>query len=213
MLFLILLFRRKRPWLIDAAMTIAAFSVSSSSQSQLFCLAVLGIRFSKYPIIMMIGLSVACMSFIAIAPFFAVPLHDIDHNTGVRAILWRDTLRASADTYGFGFGVGYGTEYIKNRFEEIMPPGWTIGTGPNDIFVATHSSFYDVLLREGVIGLCLFASWFFHSIRVPSQAGLHEKRYMACVAALLVINSAVNVGLSSSHISSAARLQSLRWSF
>ncbi|TYR33057.1 hypothetical protein FY036_08310 [Mesorhizobium microcysteis] len=195
MLFLVLLFREKRHWLVDATIIAFAFALSSSAQSQLFCLVVLALRLSRRPTLMLIGISAACLSFIAIAPFFAVQLHPLDHNTAVRAILWRDVLQATADT--FGLGVGYGTEYIKHRFEEIMPWGWTIGTGPNDIFVATHSSFYDVLLREGVIGLLLFCFWFFHAIRMPARATLHERRFAACVAALLVINSAVNVGLSS----------------
>ena len=122
-------------------------------------------------------------------------LHWLDHNTGVRAILWRDTLLTTLDTYGLG--VGYGTEYIKHRFEEIMPEGWTIGAGPDDVFVATHSSFYDVLLREGVLGLCLFSFWFFHAIRISASAALKERRLASCVATLLIVNSSVNVGLSS----------------
>lgn len=195
MLFLMLLFRGMRPWLVDATIILVAFALSSSAQSQLFCLAVLALRLTQRPTLLLVGISATCLSFIAIAPFFAVQLHPIDHNTAVRAILWRDVLQATADT--FGLGVGYGTEYIRHRFEEIMPWGWTIGTGPNDIFVATHSSFYDVLLREGVIGLLLFSFWFFHAIRIPARATLQEKRFAACVVTLLVVNSAVNVGLSS----------------
>lgn len=195
MLFLMFLFGKARSLTADAAIIVVALVLSSSAQSQLFCLVVFAIRFSKAPGIVLLGVAIGCLSFIMIAPFFAVQLHAIDHNTGVRAILWRDTIQATIDTYGFG--VGYGTEFIRHRFEEIMPWGWTIGTGPNDVFVATHSSFYDVLLREGLIGVLLFSVWFFHAIRMPSQGSVRQLQFAACVAALLIINSAVNVGLSS----------------
>lgn len=193
--FLVFLFRRKRHILVDLGLIFAMLLFSSSSQSQVMWLGVAAIRMLKTPRTFMILASTAMLAFILIAPLFIPALKTLDHNSAVRAILWRDTQEAVVQTNGIG--VGYGTEFIKNRFEEIMPWGWHIGAGPNDVFVATHSAFYDILLREGIIGLALFAWWFFAYLRVPPDYTLDKARLASAAGLLLVINNTVNVGLSS----------------
>lgn len=193
--FLVFLFRRTRHIVVDLGLIIAMLLFSSSSQSQVMWLGVAAIRMTLYPRVFTTLASLAILAFILVAPLLIASLKSLDHNSAVRAILWRDTQEALVETNGIG--VGYGTEFIKNRFEEIMPWGWHIGAGPSDMFVATHSAFYDILLREGVIGLTLFAWWFFGYLLVPRSYSLANVRLASAVGFLLVINNTVNVGLSS----------------
>lgn len=180
---------------MDFALIAGMFLLASSAQSQIFWIIIAAIRLGRVPRIVAAIAGGAVIAFIVVAPFYAVPMHALDHNSSVRAILWRDVWEAMEQTGGIG--IGYGTEYIKNRFEEIMYWGWYIGDSPTDIFVATHSTFYDVLLREGFIGLALFCYWFLPYFRVPGDRTLPETRLLCAVSVLLVINSSVNVGLSS----------------
>ena len=143
------------------------------------------------------GLIVALSLFSLIAPFFISELNTVDSNTGFRLILWRDTWSALIDTYGLG--VGYGTEYISNDFTHIHDRYWKITPEDADdrLFVGTHSTFYDIALRNGILGLMLFATWFLRTIfQAPKNSPQNAKLFYA-TAALLIVNNAVNMGFTS----------------
>ena len=64
-------------------------------------------------------------------------------------------------------------------------------------FVGTHSTFYDIALRNGILGLMIFVTWFLRTIfQAPKNSPQNEKLFYA-TAALLIINNAVNMGFTS----------------
>jgi len=194
-LFLLFLFRRRRPLLVDLAAIGAMLLISSSAQLQLFWIVVAGIRILKSPERVPIVAFLALAAFVLWAPTQIDLLREVDHNTAVRAVLWRDVWLAIVDTYGIG--VGYGTEFIRNQFAEIVSWEWTIGSSRDDVFVGTHSTYYDVLLRDGLLGCALFLYWFVSTIRVSRNLPRPERALASAIGVMLMINSAVNVGASS----------------
>lgn len=132
------------------------------------------------------GLLLFLLLFVTIAPFMVNELHQLDANSGVRALFWRDAI--SAIVQNWGAGVGYGTEYITNHFDQLVDASWTIVSEESDdrLFVSTHSTFYDVGLRIGVIGPFLIGAL------LVSVIGVVRSRAAAAACAFLIINFAIN---------------------
>ena len=85
----------------------------------------------------------------------------LDENTKVRLVMWIDSLQALFQTYGFG--VGFGTEWIKNEFYLIKDADWILFEFDNFnriMNTTSHSSFSDIYFRLGILGLLLFSIWF-----------------------------------------------------
>ncbi|MCW5726922.1 O-antigen ligase family protein [Parvibaculum sp.] len=170
-----------------------------ASSAQTFLVAVLFIALSitrKRRFIALLSL-VCLAAFLAIAPLFPRELHQLDANSGVRAVLWGDVWRLIADTKGLG--VGFGTEYITNQFYLLKGADWGLENFHSDyLFIGTHSTFYDMLLRVGIVGFGLFLHWFLTVIF--SQKSMPQKNagIMFYAAALIfVVSNAVNVGIYS----------------
>ena len=197
LLFFIFLFRRKRSAAENILLCALLLLISTSTQSQLLALVVVCMLVTGSFKLVNVGLILALGLFSIIAPFFINELNTVDSNTGFRLILWRDTWSALIDTYGLG--VGYGTEYFSNDFTDIHDRYWKITPDDADdrLFVGTHSTFYDIALRNGILGLMLFATWFLRTIsQAPKNSPQNAKLFYA-TAALLVINNAVNMGFTS----------------
>ena len=140
----------------------------------------------------------ALSAFLAVAPYFALELHRMDPNTGIRSSLWRDTITAVEQT--FGVGVGYGTEYITNNFIELKGRSWTVisESAAGRLFIGTHSGIYDVLLRLGVVGLLLFAIWLLQELAVAGRSrNLATAQTTAGIGIVLMTAIFVNVGMAS----------------
>jgi O-antigen ligase len=138
------------------------------------------------------------MLFVILAPFFSYELFSLDPNSGVRSVLWRDVVLLLQETNYIG--VGFGTEYISNRFDYIGAYDWRLGDPDADgfIFLGTHSSFYDLSLRVGCIGLFLFIYWMYPVI--SPKKFVYASQYggvFVSVAIMFIITNAVNVGLFS----------------
>ena len=195
--FLLFLFRADRNAILDCSYIVLALALSTSSQSLLFFLWLLALRVVGRARLLTLALILFTMLFILVAPLFVVAIDNIDPNSGVRAVLWRDTWIALLETYGLG--VGFGTEYITNNFYEIRGSReWSMVVSQSDlIYVATHSTFYDVALRTGIVGLGLFLFWFRSAVRLIVVLEQRRERFYSAIVGLLVINCSINVGLSS----------------
>lgn len=195
--FLVFLFRSRRNMLIDCVLIVLMLAISTSAQSDLFFLWLFMLRVLQNSKLLILALAVGTTAFILIAPLYIEAVDGIDPNSGVRAVLWRDAWVALFQTYGIG--VGFGTEYITNNFSEIRGPhDWSmVGSESDLIYVATHSTYYDVALRTGVVGLSLFLIWFRSALRLDVQLDQRREQLHTAVVGLLLINCSVNVGLSS----------------
>ena len=195
--FLVFLFRARRNILIDCIFILLMLAISTSAQSSLFFLWLLMLRVLQNSKLLILALAVGTTVFILIAPLYIEAVDSFDPNSGVRAVLWRDTWVALFQTYGIG--VGFGTEYITNNFSEIRGPlEWSmVGSESDLIYVATHSTYYDVALRMGVVGLSLFLIWFRSALRLDVLLDQRREQLHAAVVGLLLINCSINVGLSS----------------
>ncbi|HEY8593659.1 MAG TPA: O-antigen ligase family protein [Devosiaceae bacterium] len=194
-LFAVFLFRIRRSLLIDSCLLTLFFFACTSQQSQIFGLAMFAIRVVRQPQLVAMAALVGTGTFVAVAPFAVETLHAIDHNTGVRALLWRDALQAVIQT--LGLGVGFGTEYIKNDFSDIMYPGWTFVSPQDTLYVGTHSAYFDILLRTGVVGLVLLMFWYLPSLRKPSSPLISDQRFGAAIATMICITASVDMALTS----------------
>lgn len=135
---------------------LAVLPFCSSLGTMLAGLIALGLLFVRNRRLALGGLLAALCLFLAIAPFFYSELFDLDGNTGVRAIFWRDVQLALVQTHGIG--VGYGTEWITNWFGDVGRLTWYLTPEDADdrLFISNHSAFYDISLRLGVLGLTAF---------------------------------------------------------
>jgi len=172
-------------------------SLASSAQSLLVATMLPLIWFFPYRRAILWGLTTALFMFLVVTPFFPFELYQLDSNSGVRAVMWGDVLRLLADTGGVG--VGFGTEYITNRFDLLGLPNWGLSTYNNHFFyLGTHSTFYDMLLRLGLMGLVLFLFWLYPILF--SKQDMPQGRNGAIftsVAVIFLIVNAVNVGIYS----------------
>lgn len=171
--------------------------LSSSAQSIL----VSGLMFLSHSIRLYrlpFAFTVFCLGlFLILAPFYTQELFELDANSAVRAIFWRDASEAAASSNYFG--VGFGTESIRNDFSSVRSDGWTlIDTNERDIFyVSTHSTFYDVIFRLGLPGLIMVLLIFLNSwIKIVTYKG----QFLTVVfgmSLILFTSNAVNVGTAS----------------
>jgi len=197
LLFLVWFYRERRSLGLGLVSHAALFAMSNSSQSQILVLIFAAIWLLGRPASVVTGAGLALLGFILIAPFHVEAINAADPNAGIRALMWRDALRAVVETGGLG--VGFGTEAITNDFTEIRPREWllTEENSEDRLFIATHSSFYDVLLRTGLPGALMILGWLvaFCFTDIP-RAGRARQLFCAIVGVFLVSNS-INIGLSS----------------
>lgn len=196
LLFVVFLFAKPRHKLLQLVFVITMLFLSTSSQSQIFFLVLTSMLISglyKYAIVF---LFISLNIFIFVSPNYLQELHALDPNTGFRVLLWRDTLIALRDT--LGIGVGYGTEYISNDFKEIHDEFWYITPEYADdrLFIGTHSTIYDIALRNGILGCALFMFWYVKNLIPPMDMHGKNLKIFLTVAAMLVINNYVNMGFT-----------------
>ena len=137
------------------------------------------------------------LAILVVAPMFIAELAEFDQNTAVRAIFWRDVAVAVHDTDYTG--VGFGTEYITNRFTDLGREDWAITSdrAEDRLYISSHSLFYDLALRMGPLGVVLFLAFIFQLMRIIHRRA--DKRNVlpfGGMAIFLTIN-AVNPGMIS----------------
>ena len=196
-LFMIFLFRRRRPLVLDIVLALCGLALATSAQSQIVMLSILLVR--VFPDLKLTHplLFIAVAIGYLVAPYYAYDLHAVDPNTGIRAMFWLDAINAM--TQSWGAGVGFGTEYITNVFSGLKHTSWVIvpEDDPGRLYVGTHSAFFDVGLRTGVIGLALFSWWFFFATRPVYGSGAKTRRLSVCLTILVVSVSATNMSFAS----------------
>ena len=155
------------------------------------------IRMSRRPIRVLAAVALILVSAIIISPFFAERAFHFDPNAGVRALFWRDSIRAELDTSGLG--VGFGTEFIRNQFWRLGLFNWTIvsETSGARLFITTHSIIYDLLLRVGIPGLALFVMWAGHLASETPDGSTSALRRDAALKSLALIYSLFNPAVDS----------------
>lgn len=146
---------------------------------------------------LLISAIVGCALFVVSAQTFYREIHSFDANTAVRGLFWKDSSALVTQTYGIG--VGYGTEYVRNDFRGLVKTGTGrfIEEGAEDrLYLGTHSSFYDVIIRVGVIGLLLLL-WGLVRELGGSPLSIRLERLRFSVISALILNNIFNMGLAS----------------
>lgn len=194
---ILFLFRTRRDPRIDLALILGYLLISQSASQQMLAVAMLAIRFTprEHWVVIAVGLTVAAA--LVLAPYFAADLDRIDANTGVRAVMWGDAIDAAVDTNGVG--VGFGTEYIRNQFYAIRAGDWRVADPNHEgfLFLSTHSTFFDVLLRLGLAGLVLSVIWIVSLILPRQRLSRQNRKAHAALACAFLIFSAFNPALIS----------------
>lgn len=165
---------------------------TSSAQTPIYVVCAALVAFSKRPHLVVATVLIGALALALISPLFMRSLYYFDPNTAIRSLFWRDVLVATWDTAGAG--VGFGTESTVNDFIDIRDDDWQLKDdfAADRIFVATHSSFFDVLLKTGVPGIILFMLWFVPVTYPGKEGDIWRRRLAASLACLVIISSAVN---------------------
>ena len=199
-LFYFSLFSRKRPVVVDVLLILAVAVLSTSMTNLIVAMSAMAIRLTPAFRLAPAGVAACLLTMLAVAPSFAPTIYNSDNNAGVRAIMWRDAIIAVSDTNGVG--VGFGTEYITNEFGEVAGPDWQLmpERDPTRLFISTHSAFYDVLLRLGVLGAALLFLWLGRYAVLTRKIPDHSARAAASLAVLVYASLAFNPALISVNI-------------
>jgi len=194
---IIFIFRQRRDPGIDALLIAGYFLASGSSSHQLLAMAMMAIRFWPREKWVVLGFSLSIFAILLISPQIPEVLDQRDANAGVRAIMWGDSIDAAVETNGLG--VGYGTEYIRNQFYAIRSGDWKVADPlhPGFLYLSTHSTFYDVLLRLGLVGILLSAIWIAGLILPRRRMSLQNRKMHAALSCAFIIFSAFNPALIS----------------
>ncbi|OAP40024.1 hypothetical protein AU381_10830 [Sinorhizobium glycinis] len=125
----------------------------------------------------------------------------LDANSGIRLVFISDTLASVADTYGIG--IGFGKESVQWRYEF---PGFADFTFLPDIrnitharlleilSVGIHNSFFQSMLRTGVIGFVLIVSAIsaaFPPPRLPRGVRDHASALFVIIFLAMFVNPAL----------------------
>lgn len=189
-----LIVKEKSPYVVVAVILLSCVFLTSV-QVYMLLAAILGVRVMRSPgPVLYVSFFLVILGHF-VGPIYVEELYALDGNTGVRAVLWRDVWQAVVESWGVG--VGFGTEYIKNDFSAIKPGQWGLSDEEGRLFVATHSTFYDVLLRMGVPGLSLFIWWLVRAMKTGPSDGSRVNRFGATLVVIFLFMNAFNSGLTS----------------
>ena len=188
---------RVKPSLFSVIALLPLTLLFSSAQSSIGYASLLAIWFVGCGPLVIAGLSAALTALLVIAPYYVKSLYMLDHNTGFRALLWSDASKAFLESRGIG--VGYGTEYVSNDFGAFDIGAWKITQedASNRLLIGTHSTFYDILMRTGIIGITSFGYWFVSIMRTSLDSKTSDGRMNAFACVLLLLINSVNMGVTS----------------
>lgn len=169
-------------------------AVSNNSQITLAGLLILlvflfpGPKFGIYS-------GIIALSFSSILILYAGDLARLldDPNSAIRLYIWDDALILIRDSRGLG--IGYGTELIRNYYEEHV----SLSPFPEEelLLISTHNTFVFLLARMGIVAFLLF-SFFTLSIGLGIRAVKGRNGRVALLAWMLAILSlSVNVAIES----------------
>lgn len=180
-------------------------ALCSSATSRMAALIILAMLVTRYRKLVVIATTAAGLLFLFASQAFVLQLYQYDPNSSFRALIWRDSSTAVLNTYGFG--VGYGTEYIRNDFRAIPADFDRLveESATDRLFVGTHSSVYDVAMRVGIIGFILLLAGLWRSTAGRITDERYRRLYMAILGSL-VVNNTFNMGLASINITFGAGL-------
>ncbi len=195
---------RKRPIFVDLAIIVAIAAVCPTVTNLASALCVAGLRVFNTMRFAPLIMGVMLIAVLLVAKEFPLEIYQLDSNSGVRAVMWRDATIAVFQTNGLG--VGFGTEYISNQFDSISR-GWRLldQRDPTRMFVSTHSAFYDAALRMGIGGILLFLGWMGRyaivgrkavGTNVPISAGLTILMYFSLALNPALVSTNIYIGLA-----------------
>lgn len=167
-------------------------ALSSSASSLLFLISLIFCLYMRRHIFIVTGLYFGVAAAHLILPIEPLVVFGLDPNAGVRALMWKDAWAIVADT--LGAGIGYGTEYIRNRFYLIGLGDWRLfAEGATDaLFISTHSTHYDVLIRNGAVGFALFIAWFVRTTLPVRSQTIWQSQTRAALSCMLLIYASFN---------------------
>ncbi len=149
---------------ISIVIILAMLSVTSLAQFGVVSAGILAILIGAPGRLIALGI-IGTLSLLYLVGFFFVhELLIIAPNTGIRLVFLMDTFKSVLDT--FGTGIGYGTEsvrwryYFPNRGEFTFlpePSSMTHGQMLEALSTGVHNSFFQALLRTGVIGFAVLS--------------------------------------------------------
>jgi len=119
---------------------------------------------------------------------------ELDPNIGWRFAWWNDALAATVQTNGIG--VGFGTESLRNEYTAILQRDKYDDEDGDFLLIGTHSAFFDIIFRTGVVGIILLflvLSRCFPHPRTPPLARAH----CCAMFAVLIFCLHSNLGLQS----------------
>ncbi len=141
----------------------AAFA--DDSQTQITVLLMLGLLIFPYKRTVSYTFVAILAVAISIAPSYWSWIWEHDRNDGIRAVFWRDAMRAVNETHFLG--VGFGTQSVQYNFADFAAFALQ-GDKSKVRLIGLHNSFYQSLFRCGILGLgCVVAwtAWLFGKIR------------------------------------------------
>lgn len=116
---------------------------------------------------------------------------DFDANTAVRLVFINNILTSVSDT--LGFGVGFGTEAIRNFFAQIDTDFVDLNDPTiNFIMIGPHNTFFEAMFRLGIMGFILFGMFFYaltKPVHNPANQALHYALCFGCFVTLWVNNT------------------------
>lgn len=173
--------------------------MSSSQSSQISAIVSIIALWPRFHKPLIFGIGIFGLIFIASAQIYFRELIYIDPNSSFRGLVWRDSTQILKDT--MGFGVGYGTEYIKNDFRAIDSTfdRYIAETAGDRLFIGTHSSLYDVAIRTGLIGVLLFFTGLVQELKGKINNQRLANLRITLVGSML-FNNLFNMGLASINV-------------
>ncbi|WP_299345866.1 hypothetical protein [uncultured Maritalea sp.] len=205
-LLLIFLVLSKSNLLLRISVFVVVALLSSSTQSQVLMIAIFATWVLPWPRLVSAGLFFSLLAFVLIAPWHALELYGIDHNSGLRAQFWHDALIALSDSSGLG--VGFGNEFIASNFRDVTHSSWSFFLEDDSarLYISTHSVVYDVLMKTGVLGLAALLFFYWRLFATKSHMTLHHSRLFCSIFNVLVVASLVNPGFTTLNFSLGASM-------
>ncbi len=143
---------------------------SGAASNALIQLALAGLVLARRPQQALLALVAGLIVLILGLTYFLDPLRSlglVDPNVGIRSILWRHAIESVAT---HPLGIGYGSGWTD--FQALRDPGirhlYAFSLS-RSLQVANHSSFLDLPLRLGWLGLLLFGSMLYRLWRDCAQ--------------------------------------------